>query len=72
MTQQNQKEQMDVFEEKALELVSLTLALCEQQIAQGPKVAAPPQRALAAAALCVRESVQTFIAVSNIPGDQKI
>lgn len=71
MTQQDQNEQMEVFEEKAQELVSLTFALCEQQIAQGPKIAAPPQKALAAAALCVRESVQTFIAVSYIPVDRK-
>lgn len=65
--QQGKKEEIVVYEEKAQELVSMTFALCEKQIAQGPKVAASPQRALAAAALCVQQSVKTFLEVTNIP-----
>lgn len=67
MDQQNKK----VVEEKAEELVSITFALCEQQFDQGPRVTTPPQKALAAAALSVQESVRTFLAVTNIPDDQR-
>ncbi len=70
MTQQNHNEQLEAFEVKAQELVSMTFALCESQLAQGPKTAEPPQKALAAAALCVRESVKTFVAVSSIPTNE--
>lgn len=58
---------VQAFEQKAREFVSLTLAVCEQELAPGSAAPTPPQTALAAAALSVRESVKTFLAVSAIP-----
>lgn len=67
MSQQKQKVELEMFEEKAHELVSLTLALCEQRVAEDDNAKLPPQKALEAAALSVKASVNTFLAVSNIP-----
>jgi len=69
MRQQNHKVELVAFEEKAQELVSMTFALCERRIASVGKSSLPPQEALAAAALSVKASVNTFLAVTNIPVD---
>lgn len=58
---------VQAFEEKAREFVSLTLAVCEQELAAEGAAPTPPKKALAAAALSVQESVKTFLAVSAIP-----
>ena len=61
------KKDMQAFEEKAREVVSLAFAVCEDELSTGKSAPTPPQKALAAAALSVRESVKTFLAVSAIP-----
>lgn len=61
---------VQAFEQKAREFVTLTLAVCEQELAAGRTALTPPplqKSALAAAALSVQESVKTFLAVSAIP-----
>lgn len=63
------KTEVEVFEEKANELVSMTFALCEKRLAQKPNAVSLPQKTLAAAALSVQESIKTFLAVTNIPDD---
>ncbi|MES9995775.1 hypothetical protein [Desulfovibrio aminophilus] len=63
------KTEVEVFEEKANELVSMTFALCEKRLSKEPNAVSLPQKALAAAALSVQESVKTFLAVTNIPDD---
>lgn len=69
MTQQNQNT-LKEYEEKAHEMVWMTFALCEQQIAERAKQAIEPQRALSAAALCVRESLHAFMAVTHLPKEK--
>ena len=64
--QQQNKEEIVEFEEKAQELVSMTFALCEQRIIAA-KVPQPPEKALAAAALSVQTSLNTFLAVTHLP-----
>ncbi|GFH63347.1 MAG: hypothetical protein ZNDK_1118 [Candidatus Desulfovibrio kirbyi] len=61
------KKDVHIFEEKAREFISLTLAICEQELSAVKTQPTPPQKALAAAALSVQESVKTFLAVTNIP-----
>ncbi len=70
MTRKNQKN-LAVFEEKAQELVSMTLALCEKRIAEETHPPLPPQKALAAAALSVQASVNTFLAVTATTDEQR-
>jgi hypothetical protein len=68
MTQQNQNQStLEEYEEKAQEMVWMTFALCEQQMAERAKFAIEPQKALTAAALCVRQSLHTFMAVTKLP-----
>lgn len=69
--QRKGKTEFEVFEEKANELVSMTFALCEKRMAERQLMVSPPQKALAAAALSVQESVKTFLAVTNIPDETK-
>ena len=57
---------VQAFEEKAREFISLTIAVCEKELAATRAQPTPPQKALAAAALSVQESVKTFLAVNNI------
>ena len=52
---------------KRREFVTLTLAVCEQELAAGRTAPTPPKKALAAAALSVQESVKPLLAVSAIP-----
>jgi hypothetical protein len=55
------------YEARAEELVSMTLGVCEQQIA----VRENQGEALSSAAMCVRDSVKTFLAVTRLPHAEK-
>lgn len=55
-----------VYEEKAQELLELTLDLCERRVAKAPSRATAPREALTAAAMSVQESVNTFLAVNRL------
>ena len=54
------------YEEKARELLDLTLDLCEIRVAKAPSRATAPREALTAAAMSVQESVNTFLAVNRL------
>jgi len=62
---------MKAYEEKAKELVSLTLNVCEERLTQPVEPTALQGDALASAAICVRESVNAFIAVSRLSAEEK-
>lgn len=66
MAQQMKSEDIAVVEAKANELVSMTFALCEQKMSEGPRRTTPPQKVLAAAALSVQASIKTFLAATDI------
>lgn len=66
-----QTEKMKVYEEKANELVSLTLNVCEERLTQPVEPTALKGDALASAAMSVRASVNTFIAVSRLSAEEK-
>ena len=70
MTRQ-QTEKMKAYEEKAKELVSLTLNVCEERLTQPVEPTTPQGDALASAAMSVRESVNTFFAVSRLSVEEK-
>ncbi|MEI3452136.1 MAG: hypothetical protein F8N36_01360 [Desulfovibrio sp.] len=70
MTRQ-QTEKMKAYEEKAKELVSLTLNVCEERLTQPVEPTTLQGDALASAAMSVRESVNTFIAVSRLSVEEK-
>ena len=70
MTRQ-QSEKMKAYEEKAKELGSLTLDVCEERLTRPVEPTALQGDALASAAMCVRESVNTFIAVSRLSAEEK-
>lgn len=70
MTRQ-QSEKMKAYEEKAKELVSLTLDVCEERLTRPVEPTTLQGDALASAAMCVRESVNTFIAVSRLSAEEK-
>ncbi len=57
------------YEEKARELVDLTLDICESRVSKAPSRATAPREALTAAAMSVQESVNTFLAVNRLKGD---
>jgi hypothetical protein len=57
------------MENTAEELVALTFELCEERLASARVPLTHPQRALSAAAMTVQQSVETFLAVSQIPAD---
>lgn len=67
---QRQSEKMESYEEKAEELVSLTLNACEERFAEPVEPTALQGDALASAAMSVRESVKTFIAVRRITAEK--
>jgi len=54
------------YEEKAQELVDMTLDVCEMRVAKAPSRATSPREALTAAAMSVQESVRTFLAVNRL------
>jgi hypothetical protein len=65
---------MREMENKAEELVSLTFELCEERLASARIPLTHPQKALSAAAMTVQQSVETFLAVTQIsdqPGSGK-
>lgn len=70
MTRQ-QSEVMKAYEEKAKELVSLTLNVCEERLMQPVEPTSLQGNALTSAAMSVRESVNTFIAVSRLSSEEK-
>lgn len=63
---QRQVEKMKTYEEKAKELVSLTINVCEERLTRPVEPTALQGDALASAAMGVRASVNTFIAVSRL------
>jgi hypothetical protein len=67
MNAQHGKNTMETMEYKAEELVALTFELCEERLASSRVPLTPPQKALSAAAMNVQQSVETFLAVSQIP-----
>ena len=54
------------YEEKAQELLDLTIDLCERRVSKAPSRATAPREALTAAAMSVQESVNTFLAVNRL------
>ena len=54
------------MENKAEELVTLTLEVCEKRLASIHAPLTPQHTALSAAAMTVHNSVETFLAVSKI------
>ena len=58
---------MKEYEAKAEELIALTLGVCEQQIS----TCESQGEALSSAAMCVRDSVKTFLAVTRLPHADK-
>jgi hypothetical protein len=66
-----QAEKMKAYEEKAKELVSMTINVCEERLTQPVEPTALQGDALASAAISVRESVNTFIAVSRLSAEEK-
>lgn len=47
--------------------MALTFELCEERLASARAPLSHPQKALSAAAMTVQQSVETFLAVSQIP-----
>lgn len=66
MVRQNNNDLREV-EDMAEELVALTFEVCEKRLSSAYKNLTPPQVALSAAAMSVQQSVETFLAVTNIP-----
>lgn len=54
------------YEEKAQELIDLTLDICERRVSRAPSRATAPREALTAAAMSVQGSVNTFLAVNRL------
>lgn len=67
MVIQSGHEDLRMVSGKAEELVSLALEVCEKRLSSSP-VLSPEQVALSSAAMTVRQSVKTFLAVTGIPG----
>jgi len=67
MNTQQDTIKMRKMECQAEELVSLTFELCEERLASARIPLTRPQKALSAAAMSVQQSVETFLAVSQIP-----
>lgn len=67
MNQQGGHNDLRIMEGKAEELVSLTLEVCEKRLATA-RTLSPEGVALSSAALSVRQSIKTFLAVTGIPG----
>ena len=67
MDQQDKHEDLLKVEGKAEELVSLTLEVCEKRLTDSRNLS-PEHVALSSAAMSVRQSVKTFLAVTGIPG----
>jgi len=66
---QRHEDALREYEEKARELLDLTLDLCESRVAKAPSRATAPREVLTAAAMSVQESVNTFLAVNRLKDD---
>ena len=67
MVRQDKHEDLRKVEGKAEELVSLTREVCEKRLTDSRNLS-PEHVALSSAAMSVRQSVKTFLAVTGIPG----
>jgi len=67
MNRQNNENGTESVEHRAEELVSLTFEMCEKRLASARAPLTAPLKALSAAAMCVQQSVETFLHVSKIP-----
>lgn len=59
-------EYMQDYEAKANEFVALTINVCEEKLAKPKSDTTYHDEALTSAALCLSNSVKTFLAVSRI------
>jgi hypothetical protein len=59
------------YEEKAQELLDLTMDICKIRVFKAPSRATAPRQALTAAAMSVQESVNTFLAVNRLKGEYR-
>lgn len=57
------------YEEKAQELLDLTMDICKIRVFKAPSRVTAPRQALTAAAMSVQESVNTFLAVNRLKSD---
>jgi len=65
---QHNTEELRKVEGKAEELVSLALEVCEKRMSFDNTDLSPESVALTSAAMSVRQSVKTFLAVTQLPG----
>jgi len=71
MNRQNNGNDIKGVEHHAEEFVALAFEMCEKRLASARAPLTAPQKALSAAAMCVQQSVETFLHVSRIP-DQPV
>jgi len=69
MNRENSGNNMNRMEHRAEEFVSLAFEVCEERLSYGRAPLTAPQKALAAAAMGVQQSITTFLAVSKIPDE---
>jgi len=67
MNWQNDENDIKNVELHANEFVTLAFEMCEGRLASARPPLTAPQKALAAAVMCVQQSVETFLRVSKIP-----
>jgi len=67
MNRQNDENDIKNVELHATEFMTLAFEICEGRIASARPPLTAPQKALAAAVMCVQQSVETFLRVSRIP-----
>jgi hypothetical protein len=67
MIGQSSNKDLQAMENKAEELVAITIEVCEKRLGSSAAPLTPPQTALSAAAMNVQQSVETFLAVTKIP-----
>jgi len=61
-----------MMENMAEDLVALTFALCERRLAAARVPLTPAQEALSSAAMIVHQSVELFLAVTQIPDQPRL
>jgi len=71
MNRKNDGNDIENMEHHAEEFVALAFEMCEQRLASARPPLTAPQKALSTAAMCVQQSVETFLHVSKIP-DQPV
>ena len=67
MNRQSDENDIKNVELHAREFVSLAFEMCEERIASVRPPLNAPQKALSMVAMCVQQSVETFLRVSKIP-----